>query len=148
MVRMQKLRLLSPLHRATRQIHLHLEKEVGAHGIANNEGHLLTYLLSYGPVSIAELLRVFGFKRSTMTSMLDRLEKSGMLVRNPNTDDRRSWLVELTAEGKDKAREVRRIVDRFEDEVICRIGPETLEAFQRVIDMIGEVTAVEVRRRG
>lgn len=144
---MKKLRILSPIHRATRQIQLHLEMEVGAHGISNNEGHLLTYLLSYEPAPIGELLRVFGFKRSTMTSILDRLEKARLLVRKSNARDRRSWLVELTAEGKRKAREIRKIVDRFESEVIGRIDPEALECFQRVIDTIGEVTAVEVRKR-
>ena len=144
---MQKLRILSPIHRATRQIHLHLEKEVGAHGLATVEGHLLTYLLSYEPSSIAALLRVFGLKRSTMTSMLDRLESAGLVERKSNAQDRRSWLVELTGEGREKARVIRKIVDKFESEVIARITPENLECFEQVIEAIGEVTAIQVRKQ-
>lgn len=34
-----------------------------------------------------------------MTNRLDRLEQAGLLVRNPNPDDRRSTIVSLTAEG-------------------------------------------------
>jgi DNA-binding MarR family transcriptional regulator len=144
---MQKLRILSPIHKATRQIHLYLEHEVSALGIANNEGHLLTYLLSYAPATIGELLRVFGFKRSTMTSMLDRLENARLIRRKPNADDRRSWLVELTAGGRKKAVEVRKIVDRFEKKVVGSVSKEELDSFQRVIDTVGEVTAVEVRSK-
>lgn len=143
----RKLRILSPIHRATRQIHLYLEHEVGSHGVSNNEGHLLTYLLSYEPSSIGELLRVFGFKRSTMTSMLDRLEEAKLLKRYTYAEDRRSWLVELTASGRTKAGDVRKIVDRFEQEVVGKVSSEEMKHFQRVIDAVGEVTAVEIHRR-
>ncbi|WMD20760.1 MarR family transcriptional regulator [Achromobacter seleniivolatilans] len=34
-----------------------------------------------------------------MTNRLDRLEQAGLLMRNPNPDDRRSTIVSLTAEG-------------------------------------------------
>lgn len=34
-----------------------------------------------------------------MTNRLDRLEQAGLLVRNPNPDDRRGIIVSLTAEG-------------------------------------------------
>ncbi|EHK64179.1 MarR family winged helix-turn-helix transcriptional regulator [Achromobacter arsenitoxydans] len=34
-----------------------------------------------------------------MTNRLDRLEQAGLLVRNPNPDDRRGVIVSLTAEG-------------------------------------------------
>lgn len=36
-----------------------------------------------------------------MTSRLDRLERSGLIQRVPNPDDRRSLLIELTKKGRD-----------------------------------------------
>ncbi len=141
-------KILSPLHRATRQIHLYLEREIGEFGVSNSEGHLLTYLLSYEPTPIGELNRVFGFKRSTMTSMLDRLEQTGMLERIPNPRDRRSWLVKLTPAGKTIAVEIRKILDRFESKVSAKLSTSTMEEFQRVLDTVGEITAVEVRKKG
>ena len=78
---MEPLRLLSPIHKATRQIHLHLEPEFRRLGVSTVEGHLLSYLLGYGPCPITELNRVFGFKRSTATSILDRLETRGLVMR-------------------------------------------------------------------
>jgi DNA-binding MarR family transcriptional regulator len=144
---MKTLKILSPLHRATRQIHLYLEQEIGEFGVSNSEGHLLTYLLSYAPTSIGELNRVFGFKRSTMTSILDRLEQAGLLERIPNPRDRRSWLVELTAGGRTIAMEIRKILDRFEGMISAKLSATTMAEFQRVIDTVGEETAVEVRKK-
>lgn len=145
---MKKLKILSPIHRATRQIHLYLEREIGEFGVSNSEGHLLTYLLSYEPASIGELHRVFGFKPSTMTSMLDRMEQAVLIERRPNPDDRRSWLVELTSKGRAAAADIRKILDKFEHEVAARLSASTMEEFQRVIDTVGEVTEVEVRKKG
>jgi DNA-binding MarR family transcriptional regulator len=143
---MKTLKILSPLHRATHQINLYLEREIGEFGVSNSESHLLSYLLSYEPASIGELNRVFGFKRSTMTSMLDRLEQTGMLERSPNPRDRRSWLVKLTTGGRTIAVEIRKILDSFESRVSAKLSATTLEEFQRVIAAIGAETAVEVRK--
>ncbi|WP_313460282.1 MarR family transcriptional regulator [Achromobacter sp.] len=54
-----------------------------------------------------------------MTNRLDRLEQAGLLVRNPNPDDRRGVIVSLTAEGlrviklvlKDYLKELNELLD-------------------------------------
>src|SRR5436309_159881 len=65
------LRYLSPIHKATRQIGLFLEPRCAALGVSPAEGHLLSYLRSYAPCPIGEVVRVFGIRPSTMTSMLE-----------------------------------------------------------------------------
>ena len=74
-------------------------------------------------------------------------EKARLLKRMPNIEDRRSWLVKLSTDGRKKAGEIRKLIDRFENKILGRLKPETLEGFQQVIDTIGEVTAVQVRGR-
>jgi DNA-binding MarR family transcriptional regulator len=49
------------------------------------------------PSDIGERMLV---SSATMTSTLDQLEYRGLVRRMPNPDDRRSMLVEITAEGK------------------------------------------------
>lgn len=68
-------------------------------GVEPNEGHLLTYTTLYGPCPVSQLSRVFGHKPSTLTGILDRLEGAGLLVREPNEADRRSFLIRVTPEG-------------------------------------------------
>src|ERR1700750_285363 len=94
---------LSPLHKASRQISVYLETHTRALGVSPGEGHLLTYLSSYGPVQVGELVRVFGMKQSTLPSMLARRERAGLVVREPNPGDRRSFLVGVTEAGHELA---------------------------------------------
>jgi DNA-binding MarR family transcriptional regulator len=50
-----------------------------------------------GPAGIASMLRV---SRSTVTGAIDRLESKGYLERRINPEDRRSFRLALTDEGK------------------------------------------------
>ncbi len=68
---------LSPLHKASRQLSVYLESQTRDLGVSPSEGHVLTYLRRYAPAPIGELVRVFGIKQSTFTSLLDRLERAG-----------------------------------------------------------------------
>src|SRR5258705_11720812 len=88
---------LSPLHRASRQIGLWFEERLT--DFAGTEGHMLSYLLPYGPCPVSELVRVFGLKYSTMTSILDRLESQELIERPANPGAGRSPLVGLTRKG-------------------------------------------------
>lgn len=144
---MDALKILSPIHKATRQIGLHLERATRRLGVSNIEGHLLTYLLSYAPCPIAELNRVFGIKRSTLTSILDRLEERRLISRTVNPADRRSWLVHIQPAGAEIAGRLRKTLEEFEAEIIGLLGQEDLRSFNRVMETIARVTAVELRSR-
>jgi DNA-binding MarR family transcriptional regulator len=137
------LTFLSPLHRATRQIGIWFDARLS--GLAGPEGHLLSYLLAYGPCRVAELVRVFGHKHSTMTSLLDRLEAGGLLDRKDNPEDKRSFLVGLTAKGRKTAVRVNVLVEEIEREIGKRVTKRDLEGFQRVIEAVAEATGVTVR---
>jgi DNA-binding MarR family transcriptional regulator len=139
------LRFLSPLHRATRKIGLWFD-EAGS-GLATAEGHLLSYLVPYGPCPVSELVRVFGRKHSTMTSLLDRLEKRGLIERKPNPEDARSLLVSVTRRGANEAEQVNALLERLEREIATRVTKADVAGFEKVIEAIGEVTKVKVRKR-
>ncbi len=106
---------------------------------------MLAYLLSYEPCQVGELLRVFGHKKSTLTSILDRLESRRYLVREVHPADRRSFLVALTPAGRQVAGLVRQIIEGLEDRLLQRVTPADLSGFQRVMAAIAAETAVELR---
>jgi DNA-binding MarR family transcriptional regulator len=139
------LHFLSPIHKAIRQITLHLEEQMSGLPVTPQEAHLLTYLLAYAPCPMSELARVFGLKRSTLTSMLDRLEGRSILVRSVNPDDRRSFMVELSRGGKKLAREVSGMVTELERQIDRRVTPGDRRGFDAVMAAIAAVTEVEVR---
>jgi hypothetical protein len=54
------LQFLSPLHKASRQLSVYLEAHTRELGVSPSEGHLISYLRSYAPAPVGELVRVFG----------------------------------------------------------------------------------------
>ncbi len=64
------------------------------------QGRILFVLWSRDKISINELAKKTSMGKSTLTSMLDRLEKAGHLLRRPTDKDRRKYLIELTEKHK------------------------------------------------
>ena len=134
---------ISPLHRATRQIALWFEQQLP--GRTAGEGHLLTYLVPYGPCPVSELVRVFGTRHSTMTSMLDRMEKNGLVARKPNPNDRRSLLVAATAKGTRATARVNAVLERLERAIGARVSKADRAGFENVLEAIAAATKTKVR---
>jgi DNA-binding MarR family transcriptional regulator len=84
-------------------------------GLTPQQAHLLCVLIS-GPLGMTELSRILSIERSSLTSMVDRLERRDLVARVANPTDRRACRIELTAAGKDLAHQCHdAIVDRIRD---------------------------------
>ena len=138
---------LSPLHKASRQISVYLETHTRELGVSPIEGHFLTYLRSYSPAPIGELVRVFGIKQSTFTSLLDRLEKAGLIRREMNPGDRRSFLIHITDAGRELAERLNRFLETFEAEIREQVSSQDMEGFRAVMAAVEEITRVRLRDR-
>ncbi len=141
------LEFLSPLHKASRQLSVYLEPPPGEPGLTPVEGHLLTYLNSYAPAAIGELVRVFGIKQSTFTSILDRLEKDGLIRREMNPADRRSFLIHITDEGRAHAEQSNGMLLELEEAIRSRVTPRDVQGFHAVMRAVEEITQVRLRER-
>lgn len=56
------------------------------------------------PVSLSFIAGALQLHQATVTGLVDKLEKQGLLVRQPHPDDRRSTLARLTRQGRSRAR--------------------------------------------
>lgn len=139
------LRYLSPIHKAARQIGVYFEQRLDPGVLAPQEGHILSFLNGYAPCPINEVVTVFGLRGSTATSVLDRLEGRGLIRRDPNPDDRRSFLVDITAKGRKLAGEVQAHVEALEKAIAKRVSPEQEAGFRAVMEAIQDVTQVTLR---
>jgi DNA-binding MarR family transcriptional regulator len=101
------LRLIPAIHRATHRIGLYLA-DLRDEGLSQGESHILAQLAASGPATIAALHRGLAHKRSTLTSILDRLVDRGLVTRQVSADDRRSFIIAPTAKGRQVAARVHR----------------------------------------
>lgn len=141
------LNFVSPIHKAGRQVSIYLGKETSHFDAAPGELHLLNYLRLYGPCQVSELIRVFGYKNATMTSILDRLEKRNYVNRGLNPNDRRSILVKTTPDGNRLAIRSHKVVEDFDNMILAKISKSDLGGFKRVMTVISEITDIEFRKK-
>jgi DNA-binding MarR family transcriptional regulator len=127
------LRFVPQIHRATHRIGLHLAR-LGRPGVTQAEAHVLAYLDAAGAATIADVHRAFAHKRSTLTSILDRLEARRLVVRTSDARDRRTFVISLTARGRALARRVSRHLEAFEARVLASASAEDIRTFSRVLD--------------
>ena len=138
--------VLSPLHKASRQVQIYMNARCRPLGVSTMEAHLLGYCAAKGPQPITELHRVLGQNKSTLTAIVDRLERRKLVIRRLNPADRRSWLIELTTGGNALAAKLQMKYREFETRLLARIKLQDLAGFESVMAVIGEVTKVSVTR--
>ena len=73
------------------------------------QGRILYVLWQGDGLTISQLSAQTSLANTTLTSMLDRMEQSGLIQREPSPSDRRALLIHLT----DKARTLREDYDRI-----------------------------------
>jgi DNA-binding MarR family transcriptional regulator len=106
--------ITASLERSAHLIGAYLDSTVGGLGLTQGEAHVLGQIGVRGSVSISVLHHEFGHKRSTLTNLLDRLGKRGLLRREMSRTDRRSILIRLTPSGKRTAAQVNNALDRLD----------------------------------
>jgi DNA-binding MarR family transcriptional regulator len=131
------LNLVHPVHRATHRIGLYLD-DLGEPGLTQGEGHILALLAQSSPASIADLHRGLAHKRSTLTSILDRLANRGLITRQVGKADRRTFLISLTTKGRKLARRVSRHLVALERAVLQRASACEISNFSKVVTLLEE----------
>jgi len=131
------LRLVPPIHRATHRIGLYLSAARGG-GLSQGEAHILALLASSSPATIGDLHRGLAHKRSTLTSILDRLVARGLITRTVGAVDRRTFVVAPTAKGRVVAARVERRLADLEAAVARRAAAADVRAFLRVLAVVEE----------
>lgn len=88
--------LIAKIHHAAGRLFAAKLRRHGLDDINPAQGRILFALWQQAPLTMGELARRSGLGKSTLSSMLDRLEVAGYLRRGPAPADRREILVHRT----------------------------------------------------
>ena len=130
--------LIPALERATHTVALWIERAFADLRLTQAEAHVLSALSELAPCSINDLHHRFGHKRSTLTSLLDRLEERGWVRRGTHPDSRRLVLVELTEEGRLIADRAQSAVQELEARLMTYLDSDDVATFARVLSALEE----------
>jgi DNA-binding MarR family transcriptional regulator len=126
------LQLIPSIHRVTHQIGLFLERAADLR-VTQAEAHILAHLAEHGADTVAELHRALAHKRSTLTSILDRLTARRLVTRKVSPRDRRSFVIALTAEGARLAGRVLASLEALEAAATAGQGDPEIRALQGLL---------------
>src|SRR5579862_8038691 len=99
--------LVDAIERSTHLIAVLLGPELTELGVGQAEANVLAHLARRPAMTVRDLHHRFGHKRSTLTNLIDRLERRGLVARTTILHVSRSIVVLLTPAGEAPARLLR-----------------------------------------
>jgi len=92
--------VLSSLRRIIQAIDIHSRQLVRKHGITTPQLIILKQIEGKETITVTQLAKQVSLKQATVTDILNRLERKGLVLRVKDTGDRRRVLVKETDAGK------------------------------------------------
>jgi DNA-binding MarR family transcriptional regulator len=93
--------------------------------------HLLTELARSGPLPLSELSTRLSLEKSWMSRAVEGMTARGLVTKEPNPADARSWLVTPTPEGMRTARELNHTLDAHAEKVLGRLDVRERAAVEK-----------------
>jgi DNA-binding MarR family transcriptional regulator len=94
---------------------------------------ILFLLAEKDGMTMGELSRILSIDNSTITGLVDRLEKSGLVRRDASLNDRRALHVYINPEGRQEMVKAKNIIMKVNREIKDGFTEEELEAFKKVL---------------
>jgi len=92
--------LIAKIHQITNRMFTHMLRDYGIEELNPGQGRILFALWQKDDIPIRELSIKTQLTKSTLTTMLKRLETAGFLTRNSDEDDERITKVRLSEKSK------------------------------------------------
>ncbi len=92
--------VLISLRRIIQAIGLHSRQLVRQHGITAPQLIILRHIQDNQNITVSQLAKQVSLKQATVTDILNRLERKGLIQRQKDTSDRRRVLISGTASGE------------------------------------------------
>lgn len=125
--------LVDALVRSTFQVAGVLTRIGARHDLSFTQLRVLGLLRDRRP-RMTELARFLGLDKSTMSGLIDRAERRGLVTRDKNPDDRRVVDVVITPAGWELAEQVYDEIRSALEPVTNRLGPERHDRLVELLD--------------
>jgi DNA-binding MarR family transcriptional regulator len=112
-----------------------LERRAAEHDLSIIQTRLLGVLRDRTP-TMNELARFLGLDKSSVTGLVDRAERRGLVARVPSATDRRAVLVSLTDEGRSFVSQAAAAFEADVSALLSRLPPRERETLSRIVSRL------------
>lgn len=124
-------KVISLLHR---KMNTELNTRLRKIGLSNAKSVLLKHLYNYGEMTQADLCRELELDKSTIAKALARLEGNGLIKKQVNPDDTRSFLVSLTPKADQIIPKTQEILLGWTEDVTSGMTETEKELFFKLLN--------------
>jgi DNA-binding MarR family transcriptional regulator len=107
-------------------------------GITPDQFTVMRTLLEFGGITQSELTVQMSSDPNTVASLLERMEKSGLLERRAHEKDRRAHRLLLQADGKRRYQKAREVAIALQTEVLNVLPEGQREEFLEHLALVGD----------
>lgn len=129
------------LQRATHATLQVLSAELVDLGLTPSEINALANLADGQGRTVSELGAAVGSRPTTLTSVLDRLERRGHITRGSRPGDRRAVLIELTPSGRLAAATIRRAIGDLEHRALDGLPDDAIALLRTALQALTETSS-------
>ena len=131
--------LVDELFATTVRLRTFVEARLKVHGTSVARLRAMRMLaISPDPLRMRDLSEMLGVAARTATAVVDALERDGLVERVRHPEDRRSFLVTLTALGRTRHREAEEIDGKALADATDRLGTADRERLRELLALVRE----------
>jgi DNA-binding MarR family transcriptional regulator len=107
-------------------------------GITSQQYTTLQALSEFEQLEQFELCDALSLDRSTLATLLVRLEEKGLIRRSPAAHDKRRKYVALTARGRRLLGAMQPVLEKIQDDILAPLAPADRTEFRRMLAQLVE----------
>ena len=112
------------LHDVARLLKKRFEQNSRGSGLTRSQWQILAYLAQNEGINQKGLAELLEIEPITLGRIVDRLEATGLIERNPHPTDRRAWLLHLMPAARPKLDQVRELGDVTRREALAGVSED------------------------
>ena len=128
--------LLSQVHQVCGRVWNKILRENNMADLEGARGRIIFALWGKDGVPIKTLCEKTSLDKSTLTGIIDRLERDGYIERKPSETDKRSTLIWLTGKEQEFANHVQKVSDQINEIFYKGFDDEEITQFESMLERI------------
>lgn len=127
---------VSRIHKLSGRVFERLLKKSGLDAFNGAQGRILYVLWEHGRLSFSDVGKYTSLAKTTLTSMIDRMEESGLVERVPDKEDRRQIYISITAKAKRCKRKYDAVSEEMNSLFYKGFGAEEIRRLEKTLERI------------
>lgn len=113
-----------------------LLKEKNIDEFNGSQGVILYSLWNNKELTIKEIVKITGLAKTSLTSMLDRMEEKGLIRRKDNSEDKRSIKIMLTDKAKELEKDYNDISNKMSNTFYKNFSDKEINEIENYLERI------------